>query len=350
MIRLALALALVASATYAVAAEPQIELEGGAIRVRPAVAESTLEVFVDGPAGLPPLLGVLRRDGDALLFTPRFELQPGLRYRAVYREPNGARTAQILEVPAPPASPATRLERIDPSPDVLPENLLKFYLCFSAPMARGEAYRRIHLLDAQGSMVEMPFLELEQELWDRDLRRLTLLFDPGRVKRELLPNQEVGTPLRAGGVYTLVVDRDWQDAHGKALVAEARKTFRVGPPDHEPPRVSDWRLSRPRAGTRDPLVATFPDALDRGLLESVLEVLEPSGTRVPGVIAVEAGETQWTFTPREPWRVGGYSLRAAMILEDLAGNSLGRRFEVDVFERVDDRVLNVGESLRFRVE
>lgn len=38
------------------------------------------------------------------------------------------------------------------------------------------------------------------------------------------------------------------------------------------------------------------------------------------------------------------------VLEDLAGNSLGRRFEVDVFERVEDRALNVTESLSFRIE
>jgi hypothetical protein len=43
-------------------------------------------------------------------------------------------------------------------------------------------------------------------------------------------------------------------------------------------------------------------------------------------------------------------LRAEAILEDLAGNSLGRPFEVDVFERVEDRELKVTESLRFRVE
>jgi hypothetical protein len=48
--------------------------------------------------------------------------------------------------------------------------------------------------------------------------------------------------------------------------------------------------------------------------------------------AALSGETRWLFTPREPWRSGGYALRAAMILDDLAGNSLGRRFEVDAFD------------------
>ena len=47
---------------------------------------------------------------------------------------------------------------------------------------------------------------------------------------------------------------------------------------------------------------------------------------------------------------GDYTLRAATILEDLAGNSLGRRFEVDVFERVEDRFLKVTANLPFRIE
>jgi hypothetical protein len=350
MIHSGAALVLLAGAAHAAANQPQIRIEGGAVQARPAAAEANLELFVDGAAGLPPVLGTLRREGDTLVFKPRFELRPGLRYRAVYSAPGGARVTEVVGVNAAPASPATVMERIDPSPDVLPENLLKFYLHFSAPMTRGEAYRRVRLLDERGKAVEMPFLEIEQELWDRDLRRLTLLFDPGRVKRELLPNQEVGSPLREGFVYTLVVDRDWPDAQGNPLAGEARKMFRVAPPDHTPPRTRDWRLAVPRAGTLDSLVVTFPEPLDRALLDSTLDILEPSGKPVPGIGAVESGETRWLFTPREPWRSGGYALRAAMILEDLAGNSLGRRFEVDVFERVDDRVMSIGDSLRFRVE
>jgi hypothetical protein len=51
-------------------------------------------------------------------------------------------------------------------------------------MSRGEAYRRVHLLDATGRPINLAFLEIEQELWDPEGRRLTLLFDPGRVKRD----------------------------------------------------------------------------------------------------------------------------------------------------------------------
>jgi hypothetical protein len=274
-----------------------------------------------------------------------------MKYRVVYREaPGSPPLTQVLQAAPEPARPAAALDRIDPTPDVLPENLLKLYLNFSAPMSRGEAYRRVRLLDQHGKPVELAFLEIDQELWDKDVRRLTLLFDPGRVKRDLLPHEEVGTPLREGGTYTLLVDPAWPDARGKPLAREARKTFRVGPPDHAPPRTADWRVAPPRGGTRNPLVVTFPEPLDRALLERVIEVFEASGTKVAGDVAIDSGETRWGFTPQKPWRAGDYTLRAAAILEDLAGNSLGRPFEVDVFERVEDRALNVTESLRFRIE
>jgi hypothetical protein len=106
----------------------------------------------------------------------------------------------------------------------------------------------------------------------------------------------------------------------------------------------------PRAGTREALVVTFPEPLDRALLERVLDVLDPEGARVAGAVAVEEGETRWSLTPATPWRSGRHTLRAATILEDLAGNSLGRPFEVDVFEKVEDRFLEVTENVRFTIE
>jgi hypothetical protein len=146
------------------------------------------------------------------------------------------------------------------------------------------------------------------------------------------------------------VDRAWPDARGQALAGEMRKAFRVGPPDYVPPRTSDWSLGLPKAGTRDPLVVTFPEPLDRALLERVVDLLDGSGEKVAGAVAVGPGETRWSLTPGQPWKAGRYTLRAAAILEDLAGNSLGRPFEVDVFERVEDRFLDVTENLRFRIE
>ena len=39
---------------------------------------------------------------------------------------------------------------------------------------------------------------LDMELWDRERRRLTLLLDPGRIKRGLAGHEKAGYPLRGG--------------------------------------------------------------------------------------------------------------------------------------------------------
>ena len=65
-------------------------------------------------------------------------------------------------------------------------------------MSHGEAYRRVHLLDAEGQELPAVFLELGEELWDPAMQRFTLLFDPGRVKRRLVPREELGAVLTAG--------------------------------------------------------------------------------------------------------------------------------------------------------
>src|SRR5206468_10702471 len=91
------------------------------------------------------------------------------------------------------------------------------YLHFSAPMSRGEVYRRVRLLGEGDRPVDRPFLEIGEELWDPDGTRLTLLFDPGRIKRGLVPRKEEGPILEEGRAYTLVVDPAWPDAQGRPL-------------------------------------------------------------------------------------------------------------------------------------
>ena len=50
---------------------------------------------------------------------------------------------------------------------------------------------------------------------------------------------------------------------------------------------------------------------------------------------VGASELTWAFTPVEPWKAGTFNVVAFAMLEDLAGNRIGRAFEVDQFDRSD---------------
>ena len=81
----------------------------------------------------------------------------------------------------------------------------------------------------------------------------------------------------------------------------------------------------------------------------LLEVMDSQGEYVEGSIQVDRNETRWGFTPHEPWRAGDYTLTVDTTLEDLAGNRINRLFEVDVFERVEERIATESVLLRFRV-
>jgi hypothetical protein len=144
----------------------------------------------------------------------------------------------------------------------------------------------------------------------------------------------MGRPLAAGHTYTLLISRQFQDANGLPLVSEYRHTLHVGRARTDALSPAAWHLTTPSAGGREPLTVTFPAPLDRGLMMRAIGV-QAGGTAVPGEIRTERGETQWVFTPDLPWRAGGYDLLALSILEDPAGNRIGRAFEIENAQSVD---------------
>lgn len=285
---------------------------------------------------LPAVLGEHSIEGTDLRFTPKFPPSPGVRYRVAFRPETlprgGDPIATSLEIPPQDMSPTTVLSQIYPSGDVVPENLLKFYLHFSAPMSAGHIYDHIHLRDEAGQDVELPFLEIDEELWDPAMKRLTLFIDPGRIKREVKPLEDIGPALVAGAKYTLVINAAWTDARGAPLRETFTKHFVVGPPDREPLNPAKWKLAIPRAGTREPIQITFPEPMDEALTRRVIALVDSAKRSVGGEVALEANETRWAFTPREAWRRGSYQVIAGASLEDLAGNNVGKAFEVDIFE------------------
>ena len=155
-------------------------------------------------------------------------MAPGVRYRAVFTPP-GRRDREEFDGPARQSAAAARVERVYPSADVLPSNQLRLYIYFSAPMSRGEAEQRIHILDATGKSLQGVLLP-GQELWDPHNRRLTMTFDPGRIKRGLASNRKMGPPIAEGKRYTLVIDREWPDANGVPMASAFARNFAADRP------------------------------------------------------------------------------------------------------------------------
>jgi hypothetical protein len=304
---------------------------------RPSVKDwnGLLSVAVDGdPATQVPMLGEYAVEKSILLFTPRFPLRSGAFVARLEpsRLPGGAGRAVVRQfrlTPPPPAGPPAAVAQVYPTADALPENLLRFYVHFTAPMRRGEAYDHVRLLDAAGKPVEAPFLTLGEELWEPAGKRLTLLLDPGRVKRGLKPREEMGPVLESGKSYTLVIDGRWRGADGRPLGKEFRKSFKAVGAETRPVEPAGWKLRPPPGATREPLTVALPRPLDHALLERVLTVKDAGGRVVEGEIRVSETETRWQFTPRRPWAEGDYVLEVDSVLEDVCGNRVGRAFEVD---------------------
>ena len=306
--------------------------------------QALMSVSVKQPAGsarAPVVAGRYAVAGNLLRFTPMFPFDDGREYDVtldVSRLPGsgatGGPTVAVVSLPAIPRTPSTVVTQVYPSGNVVPANQLRLYLHFSAPMDWRSGYDYVKLLDDRGAEVLDAFLPLDADFWNDDRTRYTVFFDPGRVKRGILPNRTMGRALEAGRRYTLVVRKDWRDGHGQPLKHEFTHQFTVVPAIEQALSMDAWTVAAPAAGTREPVAVTFPAALDHGLLRRALSVSR-QGAAVEGDIAIEPGETRWTFTPRAAWQRGTYDLVALEFLEDLAGNRIGRAFEVDNFERVD---------------
>jgi hypothetical protein len=294
--------------------------------------------------GQPAMIGDYVVERDRVRFTPIFALDAGRQYRVVFDRsqiPGADQSAApppvvaTVGLPASDAQPTTVVAHVYPSTDVIPENQLRMYIHFSAPMGIKGGLDYIRLIDAKGETVVDPFLPLDAEFWNDDRTRYTVFFDPGRQKRGITPNQQMGRALVPGQRYTLVVDREWRDGQGLPLKDSFRREFTAGPADERPLDTVVWRIQPPAVGTRDALEVTFPEALDHGLLLRALGIERASAEPVHGEVVVDEHETRWRFSPRDPWRAGRYQLVAFAMLEDLAGNRIGRAFEVDQFDRAD---------------
>ncbi len=292
---------------------------------------------------MPAILGSYSTDESSLIFTPRFRFVPGLTYEAQFNFP--LLYSMLAEKPPYPSKdilslsftiddltshPPTRVTQIYPTSSELPMNQLKLYLHFSGNMQKGQAYDNIQLFHSTGEAVEAPFLEIPQELWNSNGNRLTVLFDPGRIKRDLAPNLQMGLPLQEGRSYRLVIDKSWKDQFGNSLQREFVKEFKVVAVDRESPNPEKWKKVLPKAGTRDPIQLHFGEALDHALLQRMIWVLTEKNEQVEGSISITNVEKTWQFTPVEPWAEAEFNIAIDSRLEDLAGNSISRLFDTDL--------------------
>jgi hypothetical protein len=291
---------------------------------------------------LMPTAGSWKRDGDIARFIPRFAAVGGTIFAVVGRQDATQGWSELARVVSPGAQPArtTVVEAIDPGCDQVPANLLRFSVTFSETMEEGTAAGRIHLHDASGAELPGTLLEMPPELWDRARRRLTVLLEPGRIKRGLQPNVQAGPPLREGATVSVVIDADIRDAAGAELAAGAQRSYRVGAAMRSRVDPARWDVRWPES-LDDPLVIRFDRPLDRTLAQRFILLMDGHGQPVQGRASLDENSSVWVFTPAG-WDGAGlgsaWSLHVDTRLEDLAGNSVRRVFDRDVQWADDDSV------------
>jgi hypothetical protein len=283
---------------------------------------------------LPDVSGRYLLFGDGVQFIPRFPFEKDVKYCASFdpRALGGSLTAEplILEflIAKEQNAPAlTEVKHIFPSCDLLPENLLRFYVCFSNSMQRGQALEEISLLNSDGQPVADALYRPPVELWDRTMRHLTVLLDPGRLKRWVGPNVELGPPLKGGQEYILEIGSGMIDLYGRPLRERFRKHFLVGNAVREPISVEHWKILPPATGSREALVLMFTNPLDWALLLQTITIRSADGLVIDGRVVVDQCERRWSFTPSSAWIAGVYHIRVGSSLEDVCGNSITGAFD-----------------------
>jgi hypothetical protein len=254
-------------------------------------------------------------------------------------------TAAVLVRHRPERTATTEVLGIWPTAREVPRNLLRFYVWFSAPMSEGHAAGHVRLCDDSGVMAGA-LLSLEHELWDAERRRLTVLLDPARIKRGLVPHEQAGYPLRSGTTFRLEVDDGFRDAEDVPLAAGAERTYRVGADERRRVDPDAWTVTPPARPGVEPVTVRFGRSLDHGLLARCLHVVDPDGRQIRGRAEAGPEERWWRLIPSAPWAEGIHHLVVDPILEDVAGNSVSRIFDRDR-SRPDDEPRRPGSgSLR----
>lgn len=314
-----------------------------AIQFTSSLERDSLRVYLKEATS--PILGDFTKTTHGFLFTPVLPFRAGTAYNIRYKGQWYPFKTRISTSQAP------EVLAIYPSCDTVPENLLKVYLQFSQPMQGIGSITDYVKLRKQGSdkFLEV-FLPLETELWNEAHTQVTLWLDPGRVKKDLIPNKEQGNPLEKGQEYELLIDTTLESAQGVALKQTYLRSFYVHDRDTKRPRISDWSVVAPKAYTLEQLTIEFYESLDAILLGEAFQILDGTGREVAGTFKLGSHEKSIVFKPLTNWNKGFYKIKIKALLEDLAANNLNRLFDEDLQKTNTNLNQAPYYSLDFKIE
>lgn len=287
-----------------------------------------LRVFV-GEESQTSVIGVIVSQNGQHSFSPVIPFTPGQTYTL---RKNNTEVLASFTIPELEGSEEVALLAIYPQLDTVPENLLKMYFEFEAPMQEvGNALDFIRVTNETDGIEIAPFLRLESELWNQDRTLLTLWLDPGRIKTDLIPNREKGLPLRAGKTYTVAIDSSWKSSRGARLKKGYTQRYYVNERDDQKPKLDQWRIKQ-NTDALQSLEIDFGEPMDAFLALETIRFYDKNKQRIDGRMNLLSNQSRLHFAPDSLWTGTEIEIRVASRLEDLAGNNLSRPFDRPVLE------------------
>jgi hypothetical protein len=302
-----------------------LRIANGAVNAENKKVNEILQVFVGAVdkccTERTPVAGSYAYEDNLLTFKPAFGFVEGMDYVVRIHTTSIGEKLVPFNIQSELATIDATVTNIYPSGDVIPENTLRFYIHFSTPMQPHVSFDHIKLVDQDGIADEAAFMRFKQELWNEDRTRLTVLFDPGRIKREVATNLELGPALQEGKQYRLVVQEGWMPVQGKTSLSAFSKHFTVSNALRELPDETKWQIKKPRLNTKDALEINFDRQFDFGLLGKSIKIKNMSGTVLLGDLNISGSETIWRFEPVQAWTDDKITINVDPNLEDVAGNN-----------------------------
>ena len=231
------------------------------------------------------------------------------------------------------SAPVSEVQWTYPHINVLPENTLRMYIYFTAPMSFDNPLDYIDLYDQQGKVIENAFVEVPEGLWNQERTRLTLLFHPGRVKQEVGPNRIEGSILEEGKLFELRVSGRWNDANGSPLNSDYSKKFFVTKAKRQRLRKKDWVIE---SICKDECVLRLStgDIPDIELFKKMVQIQDENAESLDFEYIAEANGS---FILRSDALKKGSTLTMGINpkMEDISGNTFLNAFDSKEGTRID---------------
>ncbi|WP_299241533.1 Ig-like domain-containing protein [uncultured Aquimarina sp.] len=290
-----------------------------------------------------PILGKTIKTQEGILFTPVVPFGWNQKYTLVYNH-----IIEYFKLTIPENYEPLSVTKIYPSATILPSNLLKLYIQFSKPINTTSIYNHIRFINHAGDTLSKTILPLENPLISDDKTVLTLWIEPGRQKRGLKPNQQLG-PVFNKETYRLIVTKNIKDNNGVSMQKDFIHSFSIGDTDRIKPTIDDWKIDIPKTNSTSKLLIRCNESMDYGSVQDNIYIVDSSMQEIKGTWQLLEQETILSFQPIELWKNGYYQILCNPEIEDLAGNNLNRLFDKEIKNTSNNQSNHQKYSLGFTI-